>query len=256
MRKYHPDTSTDSQSAERAKEINEAYEVLSSPSRRKGYDATRRSASSARNTTSERGSTPPPPPPPSYAIQPHERTAAKIRRYDLLALAVAAGFGILLLFEVFGQANSEQGTPVGLETDSSATSSAVPKAPASSPTSTASPKPDPQPVLAQLEDSDWLRIGMGCSCSFSVGGASQPNIIAGGGLAFFRMNGNEHLCQAPDAQALFKGPVSISCPSTVVKLRPFGEVEPGFDGHSSKALLAITGSDGDLTLDGTWDCYC
>lgn len=56
MRKYHPDTNDSAQAAERAKEINEAYEVLKNPLRRREYDA--------KMGRSEAGSSSPPPPPP------------------------------------------------------------------------------------------------------------------------------------------------------------------------------------------------
>lgn len=44
--KYHPDVSHDSNTAERMKQINAAYEVLSDPVKRTSYDATRHASPS------------------------------------------------------------------------------------------------------------------------------------------------------------------------------------------------------------------
>lgn len=120
-----------------------------------------------------------------------------------------------------------------------------------------SPSPSPSITLATIQETDWQKIGMGCSCSFGTGKPLQEKLIAGGsGLTFFRLNGKEHLCPAPDTQAMFDGPVSISCGSTAVHVTPYGVVEPGFDGHSSNARLNLVGSNGELGLSGTWQCGC
>jgi hypothetical protein len=123
----------------------------------------------------------------------------------------------------------------------------------------ASPNPSPTPTvtLGTIKETDWKKIGMGCSCSFSVGTPRKEMLIAGGdGLTFFRLNGEDHLCPAPDTQAMFDGPVSMSCGSAAVQVTPYGEVEPGFDGHSSKARLHIADTSGTLSLTGTWGCGC
>lgn len=117
--------------------------------------------------------------------------------------------------------------------------------------------PEPQLSLTTLEQSDWEKIGMGCSCSFTVGIPRQEKLIAGGdGLAFFRLNGDEVLCPAPETQAMFDGAVSMSCGATAVQVSPFGEITPGFDGHSSDARLNVASPTGTITLSGTWGCSC
>lgn len=40
-RKWHPDTNTSAEAPTRIRDLNEAYEVLSDPARRRQYDATR-----------------------------------------------------------------------------------------------------------------------------------------------------------------------------------------------------------------------
>lgn len=120
-----------------------------------------------------------------------------------------------------------------------------------------SPRSEPSLKLATLRDSDWEKIGMGCSCSFATGAPLQEKLIAGGdGLTFFRLDGKEHLCPAPDTQAMFDGPVSMSCGSVAVQITPFGEVQPGFDGHSSKARLNLADAAGNVSVTGTWGCGC
>ena len=117
--------------------------------------------------------------------------------------------------------------------------------------------PSPALSLAALKESDWLKIGMGCSCSFSAGTPQKEKLIAGGdGLTFFRLNGKEHICPAPDTQSMFDGPVSMSCGSAAVQVTPYGKVEPGEDGHSSSARLHIADTSGTLSLTGTWGCGC
>lgn len=65
MRKYHPDTNKSAQAAERAKEINEAYEVLKNPLSRREYDAKMGHTSSPEAQSPN----PPPPPPPAASDQ-------------------------------------------------------------------------------------------------------------------------------------------------------------------------------------------
>lgn len=123
----------------------------------------------------------------------------------------------------------------------------------------ASPSPTPSPtiMLGTIKDADWKKIGMGCSCSFSVGMPRKEKLIAGGdGRTLFRLNGKERLCPAPDTQAMFDGPVSMSCGSAAVQVTPFGKVQPGEDGHSSSARLHIVDTSGTLSLTGTWGCGC
>lgn len=131
--------------------------------------------------------------------------------------------------------------------------------PVTSNAASASPSPSPSPTvtLGTTKDADWQKIGMGCSCSFSVGTPRKEKLIAGGdGLTFFRLNGKEHLCPAPDTQAMFDGPVSMSCGSAAVQVTPFGKVQPGEDGHSSNARLHIADTSGTLSITGTWGCGC
>lgn len=134
---------------------------------------------------------------------------------------------------------------------------AVPSSRAPEAKITSTPEPEPSLSLVTLEENDWEKIGMGCSCSFGTGAPLQEKLIAGGdGLTFFRLNGKEHLCPAPDTQAMFDGPVSMSCGSVAVQITPFGEVQPGFDGHSSKARLHLADTAGNVSLTGTWGCGC
>lgn len=128
-------------------------------------------------------------------------------------------------------------------------------------TAQAVPSPTPTPTsnvsLDTLKETDWQKIGMGCSCTFSAGAPAKAKLIAGGdGLAFFRLNGKDNLCTAPDTQTLFDGPVAMSCGSTAVQVTPFGKIQPGEDGHSSNARLHIADTAGTLSLTGTWGCSC
>jgi hypothetical protein len=120
-----------------------------------------------------------------------------------------------------------------------------------------SPSQNTTLTLGSIKETDWQKIGMGCSCSFSVGTPRKEKLIAGGdGRTFFRLNGKDHLCTAPDIQAMFDGPVSMSCGSAAVQVTPYGKVEPGEDGHSSSARLHIADASGTLSLTGTWGCGC
>jgi len=137
------------------------------------------------------------------------------------------------------------------------TPTATVEAVAPSAAASAALSPSPSINLATLKETDWQKIGMGCSCSFSVGTPGKEKLIAGGdGLTFFRLNGKDHLCPAPDTQAMFDGPVSMSCGSAAVQVTPFGKVQPGEDGHSSSARLHIADTAGTLSLTGTWGCGC
>jgi hypothetical protein len=148
-------------------------------------------------------------------------------------------------------------------TEADANARFKPFAPSASPSpkpvaSNASPSPSPSPTgtLGTIKDTDWQKIGMGCGCSFSAGVPQKVKFIAGGDLAFFRLNGSDRLCPAPDTETLFDGPVSMPCGSETVQVTPYGDIEPGGDGHSSKASLYITDRSGTLSLRGTWTCSC
>lgn len=65
MRKYHPDTNKSQDAEQRAKEINEAYSILSNEVARRDYDMKlKRSSSTTYNTSSPPPAPPPPPTPP------------------------------------------------------------------------------------------------------------------------------------------------------------------------------------------------
>ncbi len=117
--------------------------------------------------------------------------------------------------------------------------------------------PKTETSLATIADEDWDKIGMGCACSFSEGASDKVRLIAGGdGLAFFRLNKKEYLCSAPDIQTMFDGPVTMSCRSAKVQVTPFGQSEPGFDGHSTPARIQISDGADIIRLTGKWGCYC
>jgi len=138
----------------------------------------------------------------------------------------------------------------------SSTESPEPK-PSAAATASSIPSPNSSVSLGTIKDADWQKIGMGCSCSFSVGMPREEKLIAGGdGRTFFRLNGTEHLCPAPDTQSMFDGSVSMSCGPAAVRVSPYGKVKPGYDGHSSSARLHIAHTAGTLSLTGTWSCGC
>lgn len=121
----------------------------------------------------------------------------------------------------------------------------------------AKPNSSSSSSLGALLDSDWEKIGMGCACSFSTGPSLTEVLLAGGhGFSFYRLDGEERLCEAPDTQELFDGAVSFSCGSARVRIDPSGKVEPGFDGHSSKAKLVINDQSATIDVVGTWSCGC
>ena len=70
MRKYHPDTNKASTASDKAKQINEAYDALKDPSRRREYDAKRRQSNQQKWASSPPSSPPPPPPPPPASPPP------------------------------------------------------------------------------------------------------------------------------------------------------------------------------------------
>lgn len=272
MRKYHPDISSDPKSADKARAINEAYEVLRSPLSRRNYDSKRKMRESFHSSASNEKPPPPPPPPPPTPPPPpprhhspsaqelHDQAAAKIKNYDRIALAVVLGFVVIGLFSMTlegGPLASNPEEQVEAEALVLPQASPVPQATAERAREVSEDGTDPSFKLATLDEGDWQNLGPGCACTFSVGGLDENKLIAGGdGMTFFRLNGEAHLCAAPDTQAMFDGAVSFPCGSTAVKITPYGKVEPGFDGHSSKARLSLTNLSGDLSLTGTWGCYC
>ena len=88
--KYHPDVSQVSDAAERMKQINIAYEVLSNPARRAAYDASRNATPSPDT----------PPHAPSRPRYPSKAWRTLLIAAGLILLAVAAfrlGLSFLLL---------------------------------------------------------------------------------------------------------------------------------------------------------------
>jgi hypothetical protein len=129
--------------------------------------------------------------------------------------------------------------------------------PAPTPTPLATNAPNPALALTALGDAAWGKMPGGCACWFSEGAADETKLIASGGsYSLFQLNGDERLCSAPSDQELFDGPVSLSCDNETVLITPFGEVEPGGDGHSSPARLRLSGTSGTLNLTGRWSCGC
>ena len=174
------------------------------------------------------------------------------------AVSVEEGYDAKTLnykIEIFGVTEASANTeyrpiPSKIPVDKSK-SARVPESP--------SPKINPktQTVLATLVDSDWDKIGMGCSCSFSEGASEKAKLIAGGdGFAFFRTNKNEHFCPAPDFETINEGSVKFGCGSAQVQVTPTGESEPGFDGHSVPARLEISEGTDKVRISGKWGCYC
>ena len=92
MRKYHPDTNKSVSAEKKAKEINEAYEVLKSAMSRREHDAELKRAAT-------RNAPPPPPPPPATS----STAATSVHGTSVMnALFIAV---IMLLLYLFG-ANS------------------------------------------------------------------------------------------------------------------------------------------------------
>lgn len=69
MRKYHPDTNTDSDANMRAQAFNAAFAVLGDPARRAAYDASRATHGNAASPPPQ-GDPPPPPAPPRAVPKP------------------------------------------------------------------------------------------------------------------------------------------------------------------------------------------
>jgi hypothetical protein len=113
--------------------------------------------------------------------------------------------------------------------------------------------------LATIKDGDWKKIGMGCSCSFTQGIPRKELLIAGGdGVALFKPNGNNRVCSLREEQTqeMFDGETTIKCGQSRVHIKTFGKVEPGFDGHSSKARMTVIDNGQELELTGTFGCGC
>lgn len=110
MRKYHPDTNKSAQAAHRAKEINEAYEVLKNPLSRREYDAKMgRTQSTAAHSPTPTPTPPPPPPPPSpprASSEPSEPAGGEKKTFfsgeqgelQIWVIFVAAYVAILLFY--------------------------------------------------------------------------------------------------------------------------------------------------------------
>lgn len=113
MRKYHPDTNKSASAADKAQEINEAYEVLKSPLKRREYDAERAHGSAPSPPP------PPPPPPPPTPPRPNEFRSEKVSKskggyfpsrivpWVVAFLLIPAG-----VFMAFGDQRSEVTTAV------------------------------------------------------------------------------------------------------------------------------------------------
>lgn len=105
MRRYHPDTNKSADAAKRATEINQAYDVLRDPVRRRQYDAVRKAAGDAKKQESE---SPPPPPPPPQGAYPSKQPARA--PWDDLGTRIVVGLiGTFLLVVIVG-ALSESGS--------------------------------------------------------------------------------------------------------------------------------------------------
>jgi hypothetical protein len=181
------------------------------------------------------------------------------RRFWLLLalLALVAGVFAWAAYE-FGRRSSVpvQSTPVIVVPPKAAQS---PSAPSTTP-AIEPPKPtQPELRLATIKDGDWKKIGMGCSCSFTQGVPRKELLIAGGdGVALFKPNGNSRVCtlREEQTQEMFDGETTIKCGQSRVHIKTFGEVEPGFDGHSSKARMTVIDNGQELELTGTFGCGC
>ena len=103
-RKYHPDVYSGPDAADRMRELNEAYEVLSGPRRRAEYDAAlgrAQARAGARRPQEERAPPPPPPPPTEQPKGPESSTpegsSPRRRRLQPVWLGLAAGVVLTLL---------------------------------------------------------------------------------------------------------------------------------------------------------------
>jgi len=106
MRRYHPDTNASADAKQRAAEINEAYEVLSNPTKRARYDAELKVAQAKQRTTGESSSAgrqwesqspPPRPPQPPKATESGPVTPPPEPSGLAKAGWVAGGIGLILL---------------------------------------------------------------------------------------------------------------------------------------------------------------
>lgn len=130
---------------------------------------------------------------------------------------------------------------------------------AAAPQVVAKPSVRPAMTLAPIRSADWKRIGMGCSCSFTRGIPRVEYLIAGGDdLLFLRPRGDPRICpmRKEQTQELFDGESTIECGETRVHIKSFGKVQPGFDGHSSKARLTVVDGGQSAELAGTLGCGC
>jgi hypothetical protein len=127
--------------------------------------------------------------------------------------------------------------------------------------------PIPEPVkappkslqLATVKDGEWKKIGMGCSCSFTQGISRKELLIAGGDdIALFKPNGATRVCalREEQTQEMFDGETTIKCGQSRVHIKTYGKVDPGFDGHSSKARMTVIDNGQQVELSGTFGCAC
>jgi hypothetical protein len=110
--------------------------------------------------------------------------------------------------------------------------------------------------MGQLTDADSNDLEMGCMGSFTNG--KNDILYVSGGTLVFRPDGKRILASVSDAefQAFASDDATFNVEGYHIRLAPRGVTEPGYDGHSLKAVLTVSKGTVATSFNGTWGFGC
>lgn len=110
--------------------------------------------------------------------------------------------------------------------------------------------------MGRLTDADSNDLEMGCMGSFT--NDKNDILYVSGGTLVFRPDGKRILASIPDAefQAFASDDATFNAEGYRIRLAPRGVTEPGYDGHSVKAVLTVSKGTLATSFNGTWGFGC
>ncbi|WP_439567676.1 hypothetical protein [Sphingopyxis sp.] len=110
--------------------------------------------------------------------------------------------------------------------------------------------------MDRLTDADSNDLEMGCMGSFTNG--KNDILYVSGGTLVFRPDGKRVLASVSDAefQAFASDDATFNAEGYRIRLAPRGATEPGYDGHSVKAVLTVSKGTLATSFNGTWGFGC
>lgn len=110
--------------------------------------------------------------------------------------------------------------------------------------------------MDRLTDADSNDLEMGCMGSFT--NDKNDILYVSGGTLVFRPDGKRILASVSDAEfeAFASDDATFNAEGYRIRLAPRGVTEPGYDGHSVKAVLTISKGTLATSFNGTWGFGC